>query len=238
MLFVYYFRCSRIKTIVMQRKQSVSRAYRRLSVEKKVIMYLKIHGKTSAGGSVFINPSLIFTYAFGLTKINAITTALNNAAGGGDGTVDAVNKAVIAAEKFIDNWADLVELIANGDSVVIVSSGFDATKADSSPTVINGQPNLDFTPQKQAGSVKLITAGITVKHPTITYVFGSNLDTLTRSGDLMYCTDVAIRLLFINGKKEVMVTGLPSGGDMQCVCVVTNTAGVSIYSNVIKFRVP
>ncbi len=224
----------------MQRKQSVLRNYKLLNPEKKVIMYLKIEGKMSVVGSVFVNPSLIFTYLLGLAKINAITTALNNAADGGDGTVDAVNKAVIAAEKFIDNWADLVDLIANGDAVIIISSGFDASKAETTPAVINGQPILDFTPQKQAGSVLLDVkhASITVEHPTMTYIFGSNLDTLTRSGDLMYCTDVTIRLLMINGKKEIMVTGLPSGENMQCVCVITNTAGVSTYSNVIKFKVP
>ena len=223
----------------MQRRQSVARNYKHLSPEKKVIMYLKIHGKMSAGGSVFINPSLIFTYLLGLGKINAITTALNAAADGGDGTADAVGKAVIAAEKFIDNWADLVDLIANGDSVIIVSSGFDATKAESTPGVINGQPVLDFTPQKQAGSVLLQVdiKSITVDHPTITYVIGSDLDTLTRSGDLMFCTDVTIRLFCISGKKEALVTGLPAGTKLQCVCVVTSTAGVSIYSNVIKFQV-
>ena len=122
----------------MQRRQSVSRNYKHLSPEKKVIMYLKIQGKMAASGSPFINPSLVFTYALGLVKINAITTALNNAADGGDGTADAVHKAEIAAEKFIDNWADLVDLIANGDSVIIISSGFDATKAESTPSVVNG----------------------------------------------------------------------------------------------------
>ena len=222
----------------MHRKQSVARNFKRLPTEKKVIMYLNIQAKMSASGSVFVNPSLVFTYLLGLEKINAITTALKAAADGGDGTVDAVDKAVIVAETFIDNWGNLVDLIANGDSVIIISAGFDATKAESSPTSINRQPILDFTPQKQAGSILLTTAGITVEHATVTYLFGSNLDTLTRSGELMYCTDVAIRLLLINGKKEELVTGLPSGADMQCVCVVTSTAGVSAFSNVIKFRVP
>ena len=223
----------------MQRRQSVARSYKRLTPEKKVIMYLKIQGKMSASGSVFVNPSLVFSYALGLAKINAITTALNTAANGGDGTTDAVHKAEIAAELFIDNWANLVDLIANGDSVIIVSSGFDATKAETTPSVINGQPALDFTPQKQAGSVLLQveTKSITVEHPTITYVIGSDLDTLTRSGNLMFCTDPTIRLFCISGKKEVLVTGLPAGARMQCVCVVTSAAGVSTYSNVIKFQV-
>ena len=223
----------------MQRRQNVARDYKHLTPEKKVIKYLQIHGKMSVAGSPFVNPSLVYTYALGLVKINAITTALNAAADGGDGTADAVNKAVIAAELFIDNWADLVDLIAGGDSVIIISSGFDATKATSTPGVINGQPILDFTPQKHAGSVFLHveTKSITVDHPTISYVIGSDLDTLTRSGDLMYCTDPTIRLFFISGKKEVLVTGLPAGTKLQCVCVVTSTAGVSIYSNVIKFQV-
>ena len=223
----------------MQRKQNVARDYRHLTPEKKVIKYLQIQGKMSASGSVFINTSLVFTYALGLIKINAITTALNAQANGGNGTADAVAKAVIAAEKFIDNWADLVDLIANGDSIIIVSSGFDATSATTTPGVINEQPILDFTPQKQAGSVLLQveTKSITVDHPTITYVIGSDLDTLTRSGDLMFCTDVAIRLFCITGKKEALVTGLPAGTKLQCVCVVTSAAGVSTYSNVIKFQV-
>ncbi len=223
----------------MQRRQNVARNYKHLSPEKKVIMFLKIHGKMSATGSIFINPSLVFTYLLGLAKINAITTALNAAANGGDGTADAVSKAEGAAEKFIDNWADLVDLIANGDSVIIVSSGFDATKAESSPGAINGQPALDFTPQKQAGSVLLHveTKSITTNHSTITYIIGSDLDTITRSGDLMFCTDPAIRLFCVTGKKEELVTGLPAGVKMQCVCVVTSAAGVSIYSNVIKFQV-
>ncbi len=223
----------------MQRKQNVARDYKQLTPEKKVIKYLTIYGKMTAAGSPFINPSLVFTYALGLVKINAITTALNAAANGGDGTVDAVHKAETAAEKFIDNWADLVDLIAGGDSIIIVSSGFDATKAESTSGVINGQPILDFTPQKQAGSVLLHveTKSITVDHPTITYVIGSDLDTLSRSGDLMFCTDVTIRLFCITGKKEALVTGLPAGTKLQCVCVVTSTAGVSIYSNVIKFQV-
>ena len=224
----------------MQRKQSVARTYKRLTPEKKVIMFLKIQGKMSAAGSGFTNTNLIFSYALGLIAINAITTALNAAANGGHGTADAVAKAVDAAELFIDYWADIVDLVSGGDPVIIASSGFSATKAQTTPSVINGQPALDFTPQKQAGSVLLNveTKSITVEHPVMTYVFGSNLDTLTRSGDLMYCTDEAIRLLFINGKKELMVTGLPSGQDMQCVCVITSTAGVSTYSNVIKFKVP
>jgi hypothetical protein len=223
----------------MQRRQNVARDFKHLSPEKKVVMFLKIYNKMSAAGSVFINPSLVFTYLLGFAKINAITTALNNAADGGDGTTDAVAKAVIAAEKFIDNWADLVDLIANGDSVIIISSGFDATKANTTPGEINGQPILDFTPQKQAGSVLLQVEvkSITVDHPTVTYVIGSDLDTLTRSGDLMYCTDVAIRLFCSTGKKEALITGLPAGTKLQCVCVITSAAGVSIYSNVIKFQV-
>ena len=223
----------------MHRRQMVARNYRRLTTEKKVIMFLKIQGKMSVTGGPFTNDSLIFTYALGLTKINAITTALNAQANGGNGTADAVTKAVDAAELFIDYWADIVDLISNGDPVIIVSSGFDATKGETTPASINGQPAVDFTPQKQAGTVLLDvkTSSITVENPTITYIIGSDLDTLTRSGDLMYCTDVAIRLFFINGKKEVLVTGLPAGTKLQCVCVITNTAGVSIYSNVIKFSV-
>ena len=194
----------------------------------------------AAAGSPFTNDSLIFTYLLGLGAINAITTALNAAANGGHGTADAVIKAVEKAEAFIDYWADIVDLISGGDPVIIASSGFDASKAETVPASINGQPALDFTPQKQAGSVHLDVkmSSITVEHPTMSYILGSNLDTLTRSGDLMYCTDVTIRLFFINGKKELLVTGLPSGAEMQCVCVITGTAGVSIYSNVIKFKVP
>ena len=222
----------------MQRRQSVARIYKRLTSAKKVILYLKIQGKMSATGSPFVNTSLIYTYLLGLAAINGITAALNAQLSGGG--ADAVGKAVNIAEGFIDYWADIVDLIANGDAVIIASSGFTATKAESTPSVINGQPILDFTPQKQAGSVLLEVkqASITTEHPTMSYIFGSNLDTLTRSGDLMYCTDVTIRLLFINGKKEIMVTGLPSGADMQCICVITSTAGVSTYSNVIKFKVP
>ena len=223
----------------MQRRQNVARDYKHLTPEKKVIMYLKIEGKMSVSGSPFVNPSLIFTYALGLVKINAITTALNAQANGGNGTADAVGKAVIAAEKFIDNWADLVDLISNGDSIIIISSGFDATKANSLPGVINGQPVLDFVPQKLAGSVvfEVKTSSITVDHPTRTYLIGSDLDTLTRNGDMMYCTDPTIRLFCVSGKRDILVTGLPAGTKLQCVCVVTSAAGVSIYSNVIKFQV-
>ncbi len=224
----------------MQRKQSVARIYKRLSPAKKVILYLKIQGKMAAVGSPFVNTSLIYTYILGLAAITAITTALNAHANGGHGTADAVTKAVEAAEKFIDYWADIVDMVSEGDPVIIASSGFTPTKGESTPASINGQPVLDFYPQKQAGSVKLKVdvRSITVEHPTMTYILGSSLDTLTRSGDLMYCTDPKVQLFIINGKKEELITGLPSKVELQCVCVITNTAGVSTYSNVIKFTVP
>ena len=224
----------------MKRKQSVARTYKRLSAHKKVILYLKIQGKMAAVGSPFVNTSLIYTYILGLAAINAITSALNAQALGGHGTADAIAKAVEAAEKFIDYWADIVDMVSEGDPVIIASSGFTPTKGETTPASINEQPALDFVPQKQAGSVRLTvkTSSITVDNPVMTYVLGSSLDTLTRSGDLMYCTDPKVQLFIINGKKDEMVTGLPSGVDMQCVCVITNTAGVSTYSNVIKFKVP
>ena len=224
----------------MHRKQRVARNYRRLSPAKKVILYLKIQGKMSAAGSPFVNTSLIYTYALGLIAINAITGALKEQANGGHGTADAVTKAQEAAEKFIDYWADIVDMITEGDPVIIASSGFTPTKGETSPASINGQPFLDFIPQKQSGSVKLKVGvkSITVENPTITYFFGNSLDTLTRSGDLIFCTDPNVQLFVINGKKDEMVTGLPSGVDMQCVCVITNTAGVSTFSNVIKFKIP
>ena len=224
--------------IVMQRKQRVARNYRRLSPEKKVLFFLKIYGKMSATGSPFTNTSLIYTYALGLIAINAITGALMAAGSGGHGVADAVAKAVAAAEMFIDKWAEIVEMIADYDPVIIASSGFTPTKGETTPAAINGQPGLDFTPQKQAGTVKLSVnvRSITVENPTITYIIGSNLSTLVRSGDLMHCSDPAVQLFIINGKKDVMVTGLPSGIDLQCVCVITNTAGVSMYSNLIRFK--
>jgi hypothetical protein len=224
----------------MTRKQSVLRNYKRLSPAKKVILFLKIQAKMSVIGSVFPNTSTIYTYLLGLAAINLITTELNIAISGGKGTADAVDKAVLKAEEFIDYWADIVDLISGGDPVIIVSSGFTPTKGETTPGVINEQPILDFTPQKQAGTILLDVKqiSITVDHPTMTYIFGSNLDTLVRSGDLMYCTDETVRLLFINGKKEILVTGLPTGKPMQCVCVITSTAGVSTYSNVIKFTLP
>jgi len=222
----------------MQRKQRVARNYRRLSPEKKVLLFLNIYGKMSATGSPFTNTSLIYTYALGLIAINAITGALTAAGSGGHGVADAVAKAEEAAEKFIDYWAEIVEMIADGDPVIIASSGFTTTKGETSPASINGQPSLDFTPQKQAGTVKLSVniKSITVDNPSITYIIGSDLSTLIRSGDLMYCTDPSVQLYIINGKKDIMITGLPSGVDLQSVCVITNTAGVSMYSNLIKFN--
>ena len=224
----------------MQRKQNVSRNYKALFTEKKVVFYLKIQGKMAATGSGFPNTNLVYSYILGLAAINGITTALNAAANGGKGTAEAVIKAVNTAEAFIDYWADIVDLVSGGDPVVIVGSGFTATKAETTPTVINPQPRLDYLPQKQAGTVTVFIENRTifVERPWFTFLFGSNLDTLTRSGDLMYCTDDTIHLYVINGKKEILVTGLPTGEDMQCVCVITNSAGVSIYSNIVKFKVP
>ena len=122
----------------MIRTPSVSMEFKRLSIPEQIVFGQNVHDKMLANALVFPTPDV--PLATLLSVNDDMATTAEEAEGGEHAKVAAMRAADIIWDTTFGTQAEYVDRIANGSETIILQSGFNATKSETTPASIPHAP--------------------------------------------------------------------------------------------------
>ena len=217
--------------------QHVSHDFLNLTPEKKVTFYQNNLTAMDVVGGQFVNNSVKYSYLIGQTQITSISANILLAASGNTVAKANLKKAVALADTTVCYWALIVDAASMGDEAIIKEAAFIPTAEQSTPSAIFDELTLDYELQKGAGAIYLKIVGMKSEKGFINYFTGADVSILQRVGTGIAPIAAAIITVHPETHKHLLISGLVSGSVIQAVCSVTNTAGTSQMTNIVKITV-
>ncbi len=217
----------------MQRKQKVDRSFIGYSQDKKVAFYQNLLDEMIPVSTPFQKPPV--AYALVQTQLDKVKSSIKLALTKATGTATAVGDAFDIVDVSFESLADYVDSVAQGNSIIIISSGFLATSDTANAAVVAGMPVIshEFIQASGEAAFNVVPLGTEV---TYNFIISTDLTGLKKVGNFYSNPTLDAQTFFGSSKqKHVIVTGLPSKVDLFIVCYATNTAGNSLLSNVLPF---
>ena len=217
----------------MQRKQKVDRSFIGYSQDKKVAFYQNVLDEMIPVTTPFQKPPVAYTIV--QTQLDKVKSTIKLALTKATGTATAVGDAFAIEDVSFEALDDYVDSVAQGNSIIIISSGYLATSDTANAAVVTGMPVISHEFIQAAGEAAfdVVSLGSEV---TYNFIISTDLTGLKKVGNFYSNPTVGAQTFFGSSKqKHVIVTGLPSKVDLFIVCYATNTAGNSLLSNVLPF---
>lgn len=178
------------------------------------------------------------TYTLMQTQISDFKSKAQIAQSKAIGTAEAMRASETIIDKTMKQLADYVDSIASGDVSQIESTGFDATKDDTSPSQLPGDIDLFTisilpTPGVIELNIHKMNGGTSV-----TYIIGRDLSSVKIQGNMLTLAPSSESMMIVSDTHtKTMVEGLSSGASLQVICFTTNLVGLSRLSAVLNFKV-
>ena len=210
----------------MERTPSVSMAFKRLSIPEKIVFGQNVTDKMIENAATFTNPDLATAT---LQSTNDNLSGKAEAAESGDHQKVA---AMHAAEKDWDTTfgteAEYVDRIANGNEEIILLSGFQATKSETSPASISDAPVVkELKVNPLPGSVHV---EVEYEQGVKNYLyFLSSADTPIdlENNEFSFSKNPAVVGFISDKHRKVDFNNLPSGTTLYLSVIAQNNAGSS-----------
>ena len=122
----------------MIRTPSVSMDFKRLSIPEEIVFGQNVIDQMTANAAIFVTPDI--PLATLQTVNDDLATAAHEAEGGEHAKVAAMREADKIWDTTFGTQADYVDRIANGNETIILKSGYNATKSETTPASIPNAP--------------------------------------------------------------------------------------------------
>ncbi len=216
----------------MLRTKKVSRNFKGYPQDKKVAFLTNVLGEMSPVTSQFQEPPVLYSEVTSelIDVRDAIKVALTKAPGSADLVIDAFDIVDVT----FNALADYVDSLAQGNEIIILASGFVATTGEANAVVVANKPAIEFLFIDAVGEAGFLVGSL--GDVTYEFIISTDLSGLKKVGIFFTNTSVGAQTFTGSSKqRRITVTGLPSKTDLFIACYATNTAGVSVLSNILPF---
>lgn len=214
----------------MVRTPSVSMDFKRFSIPEEIVFGQNIIDQMTANAVIFTTPDV--PLATMQTVNDNLADTAEDAESGDHAKVAAMHAADKEWDTTFGTQADYVDRIANGNETIILQSGFNATKSETTPASIPNAPVVtEAKVNALPGSVHVeVEYQQGVKN--YLYFFSSSDSPIDlENHEFSLAQNPGVVGFISDNHRKVDFNNLPSGTTLYLSVAAQNTAGISVPSS-------
>jgi hypothetical protein len=219
----------------MIRTPSVSLLFKQLTIPEKVIFGQNVHDQITLNAVIFPTPDV--PLATLLSKNDTLSDTAEAAESGDHAKVALMHAAERDWDTTFDTEAHYVDRIANGNEAIILQSGFQATKSETSPA------SIPHVPEVKEPKINSIPGSIHIEieyqqgvKNYLYFVSTTNTPVNLDGNKFSVAQNPDVVVFITEHHRKVDINGLTSGTTLYLSVFAQNTAGISAPSSPIAIK--